>query len=210
MNGKDVHVITQVGIVLKDKSSRAASAMQPLVKYLEKSSIGYYVIPSREGEITGELLEKIPSTDICISLGGDGTLLFASRVFSQYNVPIVGINLGGLGFITEFMESEVIECVECFLRGDFHLDERMMIDVWIERKGVQVYGASGLNDLVISSGGISRLIQLQVSSGDRMIGTYRADGINAKAVQAPRTGARSAPPCVCEYPRLTFTSTITA
>jgi NAD+ kinase len=166
-----------VGIVLKDKSDRASAAIQPLVEYLKKRSIEYYIIPSREGRISQVLLKKIPATDLCITFGGDGTLLFAARLFSQYDVPIVGINLGGLGFITEFRESEVTDCVECFLRGHFSFDKRMMIDVYITRKGTQVYSTTGLNDFVISTGGISRLIQLEVSSGDTSIGTYRADGI---------------------------------
>jgi len=166
-----------VGIVLKDKSAPASAAVQSLVEYLRKRSIKYYIIPSREGKVTQALLKKIPATDLCITFGGDGTLLFAARMFSQYDVPIVGINLGGLGFITEFRESEVTDCVECFLRGNFNFDERMMIDVHIFRKRAQVYSATGLNDLVISTGGISRLIQLEVASGDKTIGTYRADGI---------------------------------
>jgi NAD+ kinase len=166
-----------VGIVLKEKSSQAFKAIKPLIAYLKKRSIEYYIIPSRKEAITEDLLKKIPVSDLCITFGGDGTLLFAARVFSRYEVPIIGINLGGLGFITEFKESEVTECIECFLKGKFSYEERIMIDVNVYRNGDCVYKATGLNDLVINTGGISRLIQLEVSSGEKLIGNYRADGI---------------------------------
>lgn len=89
----------------------------------------------------------------------------------------MGINLGGLGFITEFRESEVLECVDCVIDGKNEFEERIMVDVHVLRDGAHLYQSTGLNDLVINTGGISRLIQLDVSSGDKNIGNYRADGI---------------------------------
>jgi len=166
-----------IGIVLKDRSTRAVEASNLLITYLKKKSIGYFITPSKKGVIESDMQEKVPLCDLCITFGGDGTLLFATRVFSRFGVPIVGINLGGLGFITEFRESEVTECVECFLNGDFSIEERIMVDVHIYRDGNHMYQSTGLNDLVINTGGISRLMQLEVSSGTKYIGSYRADGI---------------------------------
>ena len=166
-----------IGIVLKDRSTRAVEVSNLLITYLKKKSIGYFITPSKKGDIESDIQEKVPLCDLCITFGGDGTLLFASRVFSRFGVPIVGINLGGLGFITEFRESEVTECVECFLNGDFSIDERIMVDVHVYRDGNHMYQSTGLNDLVINTGGISRLMQLEVSSGTKYIGSYRADGI---------------------------------
>ena len=166
-----------IGIVLKDRSTRAVEVSNLLITYLKKKSIGYFITPSKKGVIESDIQEKVPLCDLCITFGGDGTLLFASRVFSRFGVPIVGINLGGLGFITEFRESEVTECVECFLRGDFSIEERIMVDVHVYRDGNHMYQSTGLNDLVINTGGISRLMQLEVSSGTKYIGSYRADGI---------------------------------
>lgn len=166
-----------IGIVLKDRSTRAVEASNLLITYLKKKSIGYFITPSKKGVIESDMQEKVPLCDLCITFGGDGTLLFATRVFSRFGVPIVGINLGGLGFITEFRENEVTECVECFLNGDFSIEERIMVDVHIYRDGNHMYQSTGLNDLVINTGGISRLMQLEVSSGTKYIGSYRADGI---------------------------------
>jgi NAD+ kinase len=166
-----------IGIVVKEKSPRAKEAADSLISYLEKKSIEFIVIPSKKGNIGGTVQRKIPDCDLGITFGGDGTLLFAARVFSPYEIPIVGINLGGLGFITEFRESEVTECVECFLHEEFTLEKRVMIDVQILRDNTEVFQSTGLNDLVVSTGGISRLIELGVSSGHKFIGSYRADGI---------------------------------
>lgn len=166
-----------IGIVLKDRSTRAVEASNLLITYLKKKSIGYFITPSKKGVIESDMQEKVPLCNLCITFGGDGTLLFATRVFSRFGVPIVGINLGGLGFITEFRENEVTECVECFLNDDFSIEERIMVDVHIYRDGNHMYQSTGLNDLVINTGGISRLMQLEVSSGTKYIGSYRADGI---------------------------------
>lgn len=166
-----------VGIVLKDKEERAQHPLEILTSYFDSRSIDYFVIPSRDVEIRNNIKDKIKGSDLCVSLGGDGTFLFASRVFSRYNIPIIGINLGGLGFITEFNETEMLECIECFIRGNYFYEERMMIDVYVYRNGKTIKSTNGLNDLVISTGGISRLIELEVTSGKNYIGTYRADGI---------------------------------
>jgi NAD+ kinase len=162
---------------LKDRSDRTEQASAILIDYLKSKHIEYFVIYSREDGIDQAVKERIPLCDLSVAFGGDGTLLFAARVFSPYGVPIAGINLGGLGFITEFREEEVLECVECFLQGHHSYEPRMMIDVRIHRKGRLFSKATGLNDLVVTSGGISRLLEFEVSSGSRLIGSYRADGI---------------------------------
>jgi NAD+ kinase len=169
--------VNLVGIVLKERSDRAEQASAILIDYLKSKHIEYFVIYSREDGIDHAVKERIPLCDISVAFGGDGTLLFAARVFSTYGIPIAGINLGGLGFITEFREEEVLECVECFLQGHHSYESRMMIDVRIQRKKHLFNEATGLNDLVVTSGGISRLLEFEVSSGGRLIGSYRADGI---------------------------------
>jgi len=166
-----------VGVVLKDNSERAADIAMILKSYLDSKKIGYITIHSRVGEIDEKMKRRIPECDLAVALGGDGTLLFASRNFSLYDIPIVGINLGGLGFITEFRESELLECMECMVSGRPAFEERMMIDVCVYSDGKRVWNSTGLNDLVINTGGISRLLLLEVSSGKHLIGTYRSDGI---------------------------------
>jgi len=166
-----------VGLVLKDRSIKANKSAGVLISYLKEKSIEYFTIPAREGLIEEELRNRISQTDVCVTFGGDGTLLFASRIFSPYGIPIIGINLGGLGFITEFRDTEVVECFDCLFSGNFSYEIRMMIDVHVYRDGSYLYKSTGLNDLVINSSGISRLIKFDVSSGKNLIGNYRADGL---------------------------------
>ncbi len=166
-----------IGVVLKHKSGRAQEAFRELKNRLQSKDIDYVLILSRKGGLHDEAREKIPRCDLAVAFGGDGTLLFAARLFSRYNVPILGINLGGLGFITEFRESEAVECVECFLEGRHTYEERMMIEVSCGTGGGIQSRDTGLNDLVVNSGGISRLIELELSTDHTLIGTYRSDGI---------------------------------
>ncbi len=166
-----------VGIVIKDNSSRALKTAEVLKGYLHSRDIEYLILLSKKGKIEQSVREKISACDVAVAIGGDGTLLFAARVFSQYGIPIAGINLGGLGFITEFRETEVVECVECFASNLHGFEGRMMIDVSVIREGSCCFHSKGLNDMVISTGGISRLLELEVSSDARLIGKYRADGI---------------------------------
>ncbi len=166
-----------IGMVLKYRSSKADKISSILINYLESKAIEYLILHAKAGEIDSGIREKIPQCELTVTFGGDGTLLFAARVFSVYGVPIVGINLGGLGFITEFKESEMVECVDCFLGGLHGFEERMMVDVRIFRNDDIVFASTGLNDLVVTSRGISRLLELEILTGEQLIGTYRADGI---------------------------------
>ncbi len=168
--------VKEIGIVVKREDDEMKGRILPLIEYCKKKGINYFILPSQEEkEVT--IKDDIKSCDLCISFGGDGTLLFASRVFSPYNIPIIGINLGGLGFITELKESEMLESIEAFENGIYKIEERMMIDVSILRDRFRQYRSTGLNDLVISSGGISRLINIQAYAGKNYIGDYRADGV---------------------------------
>jgi NAD+ kinase len=166
-----------IGIVVKERSQEALEASIELISLLSSRGIEHIVIPSKAAGPGEDVLAGIPSCDLCVTLGGDGTLLFAARVFSRYGVPIVGINMGGLGFLTEYRKSEMADIIGTVLNGSFRLEERIMVDVRVRRGGAQVFEATGLNDLVITCGGISRLIELVVSAGGKLIGDYRSDGI---------------------------------
>jgi NAD+ kinase len=120
-----------------------------------------------------------PTLDLLLTLGGDGTLLRGARLVAREGVPVLGINLGHLGFLTAAAPGEMETALARWLAGDFELDERMALEV---RAG-QADGEAGgsyvaLNDAVLHKGGAARVIRLAVhASGGEEVGTYSADGM---------------------------------
>lgn len=114
---------------------------------------------------------------LAITLGGDGTVLFASRVLAGHGVPILPVNLGEFGFISEVGRQEWRQALAAFLNGEIGVGSRLVVDVALHREGRQVCSFRGLNDAVVTSGGISRMVQLSVDLSDQTLGIYRADGV---------------------------------
>lgn len=119
---------------------------------------------------------EISNISIAFSLGGDGTVLFTSRIIPE-GVPIFAINLGDVGFITEIAKNEWEHAFKKYMSGELGISSRKMLNISVERKGKSVAMFSGLNDAVVSSKGISKLIKLEVSVESSRIGKYRADGV---------------------------------
>ena len=115
--------------------------------------------------------------DLAFSLGGDGTVLYASRVLASRPIPIIGVNMGDFGFLTEIMESEWREAFDDFRAGRLEIADRILQDVRVERDGKEAARFVGLNDTVITAAGIAKIIRLSVHLGDASLGDYRADGI---------------------------------
>jgi len=118
---------------------------------------------------------KLPEqSDILISLGGDGTILRLARQMADYGTPILGVNLGKLGFLTEASLEDLDECLEEVLRGDYVIVERMMLQAATAKKS-KTYLA--LNDMVIDKFGTSRVLDLQTYVNGEYLATFTADGI---------------------------------
>lgn len=115
--------------------------------------------------------------DVAFSLGGDGTVLYASRVLSDQSIPIIGVNMGDFGFLTEISESEWREAFDDFRSGRLDVAERIVLDISVFRGEAEIASPVGLNDLVISAAGIAKIIRLTVDLGTMSLGQYRADGI---------------------------------
>ncbi len=115
--------------------------------------------------------------DLAITLGGDGTVLFASRVLAAHRVPILPVNLGDFGFISEVGHSEWREAFASYVAGEIVAGSRLVLQVCVYRNGAEFCRFHGLNDAVVSSEGISRMVRLSVSLGEQHLGTYKADGV---------------------------------
>jgi len=119
----------------------------------------------------------LSDVDLAISLGGDGTLLSCARMLAERDVPILAVNMGDFGFITEVPKSELADTWSRFLDGGLGVSRRLMLAVEVLRGGRQVASFVGLNEAVIGIKGISRMIRLKIFLSDTYMGRYRADGV---------------------------------
>ncbi len=115
--------------------------------------------------------------DLAFSLGGDGTVLFSARLLAPHKIPILPVNLGNFGFITEVSKTEWVSAFEKFYHGELGVGEHLMIKVGVQRNGDEVISFTGLNDGVISAAGISKIVRLYISLKSTRLGEYRADGV---------------------------------
>ncbi len=115
--------------------------------------------------------------DLLAVIGGDGTILRASRQFSEYDVPILGINRGVVGFLAEINADEMETLLPALLNGSGVIEERGTLDVRVLRGGSEIFRESALNDAAISQGTISRLIELSASVRGEPLSVYHADGL---------------------------------
>lgn len=120
---------------------------------------------------------ELQDADLAIALGGDGTVLLSSRLLFKKSTPILAINLGRVGFITEVAKEEWREAFEKYRQGSLGISERLMLEVAIYREGKLLCKYLGLNDSVVSSSGISKIIRLHVKLSGTSLGEYRADGV---------------------------------
>ena len=122
------------------------------------------------------LPQELRSADLLITFGGDGTILHLAKLVALHKTPVLGINMGGLGFVAE-LEAGELDALYCLKDWDFKTEERMMLDVSVIREGKQVYTNLGLNDAVIREGPISHVIHLKISSDGRHLADIAGDGV---------------------------------
>lgn len=150
--------------------------------------------PARLGEELGRWLASrgiavdadriVPDQDLLIVLGGDGTLLHVAAEACTHGIPVLGINLGGLGFLTEISLLECYQALEQVLAGEFVIEERMMLKIRLtirdgegDEEAVQYPWLYALNEVVISKGTVDRMAELGIWVDSEYLATYRADGL---------------------------------
>ena len=123
--------------------------------------------------------DSVPEADcdVAFSLGGDGTVLFCARSLAPRSIPIMAVNIGDFGFITEVGRDEWLEAFEKFLDGKLGISRRVMLETQVSRNGSVVADFLGLNDSVIASSGISKIVRLRAEVDGSPLGRYRADGV---------------------------------
>lgn len=172
-------MIRTVGIVAKYQEPKAAQMVRWLVPWLKKRGKKVCVENGlgRNGAQSCGKKVMAAKADLIISLGGDGTLLNIAPLVERPDVPILGVNMGGLGFITEVAADEFESVLSKTLEGDYEVEKRMTLEVRVIGKNNRRHKFRVLNDAVITKGARSRIIDLETYVGDDYLCTYRADGL---------------------------------
>ena len=169
------------GIIAKRNKPEALSLSREIREWLETRGIKTVVdrgVAESVGCSNPVDVKEIPShADLLIVLGGDGTLLSVARLKEVETIPILGINLGGLGFITETFKEETFQVLEKIIAGDFETEKRLMLKATVYR-GEKIIGESKvLNDIVINKGALARIIDLETYIDGSYLTTFKADGL---------------------------------
>ncbi|MCB9378680.1 MAG: NAD(+)/NADH kinase [Holophagales bacterium] len=166
-----------VGVVAKRDDSAFGLAAE-LVEWLDRRGHEVLLDAASREALGGEngVLQPGGAADLVVVLGGDGTLLSVARLYAG-GPPILGVNLGRLGFLTEVPRDELYPALVEVLAGRFQLDSRSMFDVLLERTSGERVGYRALNDAVIAKASLARIIELVVEVDRRLVSRYRADGL---------------------------------
>ena len=167
-----------VGIISKPHQLADKEAKR-LAQWFEKRGVRVYRERVRLPEQNNkEELDTIPkNVDWVIVLGGDGTLLGAARKIGKWGVPILGVNLGGLGFLTEIPFKQMYPVMEMLLKGQLEIESRLMLGAKVLRSEKILSRFQVLNDVVINKGTLSRIIDLNVCINEQFLTTFKADGL---------------------------------
>ena len=170
-----------VGIISKPKKDDVCSVAPQLLEWLEQHDIRAEIDEETAGCLDrrdGLPREEItPKVDLLVVLGGDGTLLAAVRLVNRHRVPILGVNLGYLGFLTEITVDEVCSVLDDILADRHQLSRRTMLEAELVRGGGRVATYAALNDVVLHKAAMARIIAMDVSVDGKLVSHIRADGL---------------------------------
>jgi NAD+ kinase len=174
--------IKRIGIISKPKKTEIREIVPSLTQWLRERNVEVFL-----DKETASLLEsaekslsrnEMPSqVDLLVVLGGDGTLLAAARALNRKPVPILAVNLGGLGFLTVITREELYPTLELVLAGDFKTERRVQIEGELVRADEVISSFLALNDVVLNKGAIARILDFDVLVNGRFISTYKSDGL---------------------------------
>ena len=170
-----------IGILVKPKFPEIKSTLHDVVTWLRARCIDV-ILDTTSANLLGEQggyqnTHLAAKADVLLVLGGDGTMLNAARLAGERSIPILGVNMGGLGFLTEVRLENLYPSLERVFANDYVLDERLMLRTHIHRHGETVAQGVVLNDVVISKGTLARMIELKIAIQGRFVTNLRGDGL---------------------------------
>jgi NAD+ kinase len=179
--------ISRVGVVVKPNQPEALKTTCHLIEWLDARSIKLVGTPELDREriesethCSIEIVEPerlAASVDLIVVLGGDGTMIATSRMMGDYDVPVLGINYGTLGYLAEFRVEEMFQGLESVLAGDYRLDARVRLSVDLMRGEEVLMHSRALNDVVINKSALARIIEIEARMDGHLISGFRADGL---------------------------------
>jgi len=180
--GKGTGPVHTLALIVNVHKEGARAACGDLLPFLMRKGIS--VIADRETsdllrntKIAREEREMRSESDLVLAIGGDGTVLKAARMLSGAPTPLLGVNLGGMGFLTATTHAEAKKFLDRALRGEYHAEERLLLAVRLVRGGKEISRRIVLNDVVIARGALSRLVGLETFIDDEYLVTFLADGL---------------------------------
>ena len=179
--------IRRVGVLVKPHQPDALKTICRLVEWLAARGVSVMTGPKvGPGEIereTGCAVETLAyeemaaAADLVVVLGGDGTMIAAARMLGQREVPVLGVNHGSLGYLTEYRVEEMIPALESILADKYAVERRMMLEAEVFRGEERLAEERVLNDVVISKSALARIIEIETRIGGQFVNRFRADGL---------------------------------
>jgi NAD+ kinase len=174
--------VRRVGIALKPNKPEAGLVLKELIAWLRQRDREVLLDPEAAAVCPAcgparPRAEVAAQADLIIVLGGDGTILSISRLIGGREVPILGVNLGGLGFLTEVALPELFAALEAVLKAEYAVSHRRMLAAEVRRASATVGEYEALNDFVINKTAPSRIVELETFVNGEYVATYRADGL---------------------------------
>lgn len=179
--------IKRIGIVVKPHQPEALKTICDVVQWLAERGITVVGGPEIEreriehetgcavGQLTHE--ELAATVDLMLVLGGDGTMIATARMLGDHEVPVLGVNYGGLGYLAEFRIEELYTALESILNGNYRLDRRVMLSAELLRGSEIITRMRVLNDVVINKSALARIIEIEVYLNQQFVNSFRADGL---------------------------------
>lgn len=189
----------QIGIIGKYRDSSVQPTLDRLETFLQSRGVNVVTLDNADPESTYPGgLHNIGDLDLAIVVGGDGTMLNAARSLAGHDVPLIGVNLGRLGFLTDVPADQMCEVLERILAGEYSVTERALLRAEIHNEGEIIYTAVAVNDVVVSKGETARLLDFPVYVNDMFVTDVRSDGLIVATPTGSTAYALSAGGPICQ------------
>ena len=169
----------KVALVGRDDDTRVVEPMTALVAHLTEAGVEVVAVSDMSPHIDADRVsaDELDGVDLIVAIGGDGTILFASRVAGDHGIPLLGVNRGRLGFLADVSPDEMISGVDQVLAGNYTRDSRMKLAATLECADGSTKSGIGLNDIVLQRRETGRMVDFETRVGDHYVNTHAGDGL---------------------------------